>query len=544
MLELLFGIFGGLGLFIFGIFVMGEGLQKIAGDKIRIILSKLTNNNLIGVGVGAGVTSIIQSSSATTVIVVGFINAGLMTLTQSIGVIIGANIGTTITGQLIAFKLTKYALPILGVGSFMHLFCKRKKTKDIGEIIFGFGALFLGLAIMADAVQPLGTSAFTQNLFVKFSQNIFLGIFVGALITAIIQSSSVTTGMIIALGMSNLITLQAAIPLILGANIGTCVTALLASIKTTVSAKRAAVAHLLFNVIGVIITLPLIPLYTKVVLLTSVDIPRQVANMHTLFNVFNALIFLPFIPLYALLIKKMVPGEDIVITRGPKYIEKHLLKTPSVALSAAIKEMKRMAELAQEMINDAMEGFYENKRSSLEKVMPKERAVDDLQTAITNYLVELTQLELSEEQSEKIPAMLHSVNDIERIGDHATNLVELAEKKIDEKLVFSEYSIKELKEMHEKVNEMLNITMGALESMSKAEAKKILKIEQEVNDLTLKFKDNHIKRLKKGQCKLVSGLVFIDVLMNFEKIGDHLNNIGQAIKGGMKPKRLEEDKIV
>ena len=544
MLEILFGIFGGLGLFIFGIFVMGAGLQKIAGDKIRAILGKLTNKSLMGMGVGAGITSLIQSSSATTVLVVGFVNAGLMTLTQAIGVILGANIGTTITAQLIAFKLTNYALPILGIGSFTYLFCKKKKTKDVGETIFGFGALFLGLAIMGDAVKPLGDSVFAQNLFINFSQNPLLGILVGILITAIVQSSSVTTGVVITLGLSNLITLNAAIPLILGANIGTCVTAGLASIKTNISAKRAAVAHIIFNLVGAGIALLLMPLYIKIINFTSTDIARQIANTHTLFNVVNAFIFLPFIPLFVVLVKKIIPGKDVEITRGPKYIEKHLLATPSIAFSATLKEMRRMARIAQEMINDAMEGFYKNKRNPLTKVAPKENIVDDLQTAIADYLVELTQGELSKTQSEKIPALLHSVNDIERIGDHAENIVELAERKIDKKLIFSKSAIKEIKEMHQKVNEMLNITINALRSESKTEAEKILKIEAEINNLTLKFRDNHIRRLHGGRCKLLSGIVFLDVIMNLEKIGDHLNNIGQVIKSGMKVKRLEEDKIV
>lgn len=544
MLELLFGIFGGLGLFIFGIFVMGEGLQKLAGNKIKTILSKLTNNSFVGLGVGAGITSLIQSSSATTVLVVGFVNAGLMTLTQSVGVILGAHVGTTITGQLIAFKLTKYALPIVGIGSFIYLFCKRKKTKDLGETIFGFGTLFLGLAIMGDAVKPLGDSVFTQNLFVNFSQNPLLGVLVGMLITAIVQSSSVTTGMIITLGLSNLITFEAAIPLILGANIGTCVTALLASIKTNRSAKRAAAAHILSNTIGVGIALLMMPLYIKVITFTSSDIARQIANMHTLFNVVTALIFLPFIPLFVKVINRIIPGKDVEITRGPKYIEKHLLKTPSIAIATTLKEMRRMMKIVRGMIDDAMEGFYTNKRDPLTKVAPKELVVDDLQTAITNYLVELTQRELSKEQSEEIPALLHSVNDIERIGDHAENLVELAERKIDEKLFFSEQAVKEVKQMHQKVSEMLELTIIALKSESQKEAEKILEIEQEINKMTLKFRDNHIRRLNKRQCRLLAGIVFLDIIMNFEKIADHLNNIGQMIKGEMKVKRLEEDRIV
>ena len=544
MLETFFGIFGGLGLFIFGMFVMGEGLQKLAGDKIKTILGKLTNKSIMGLGVGAGITSIIQSSSATTVLIVGFVNAGLMTLTQAAGVIIGANIGTTITGQLIAFKLTKYALPILGIGSFIYFFCKRKKIKDIGETIFGFGALFLGLSIMSGVVKPLGDSIFVQNLFITFSQNPLLGILIGMLITALVQSSSVTIGLVITLGLSNLITLDAAIPLILGDNIGTCITAGLASIKTNLSAKRAAVVHIMFNVLGAGIALLLLPLYLKIVLFSSADIARQIANTHTLFNVVNAFIFLPFIPLLVILVKKIVPGKDIEIISGPKYIEKNLLKTPSIAFSATLKEIKRMAKISKEMIDDAMKGFYENKREPLTKIIPKEHAVDDLQLAISNYLVELTQGELSKEQSEKIPALLHSVNDIERIGDHAENFAELAERKIDEKIILSEQAMKEINKMHKKIDKMLEITIDALENRSKEKAKNIFKLEQEINDLTLKFRDNHVKRLEKGKCGLIAGIVFMDMLMNFEKVGDHLNNIGQAIKGDMKVKQFKEDKIV
>ena len=544
MLEILFGIFGGLGLFIFGISMMGIGLQKIAGDKIRVILGKLTNNRLVGMFVGAGVTSLIQSSSATSVLMVGFVNAGLITLTQAAGVILGANLGTTITGQLIAFKLTKYALPILGIGSFIYLFAKRRRTKDYGETIFGFGVLFLGLSIMGGAVQPLGGSVFAQNLFITFSQNPLLGILVGMLVTALVQSSSVTIGIVITLGISNLITLDAAIPLILGDNIGTCITAGLASIKTNISAKRVAAVHFMFNIIGAGIALILLPLYLKIILFSSTDIARQIANTHTLFNIVNVFIFLPFIPLFVMLTKKIIPGKDIEITRGPKYIEKHLLNTPSIAFSATLKEMRRMAGFTQEMIKDAMEGFYQNKRDSLAKVEPKEHIVDDLQIAIANYLVKLTQRELSKEQSEKIPSLLHVVNDIERIGDHAENIVELAERKIDKKLIFSKIAIKEIKEMHRKVNEMLKITIIALKSGSKKEAEEIFKIEKEINNMTLEFRDNHILRWHKRRCNLLSGVVFLDMIMNFEKIGDHLNNIGQAIKGDMRGKRFKEDRIV
>lgn len=534
--ELLFGIIGGLGLFLFGIHLMGEGLQKLSRDKIRTILSRFTNNRLSGVLVGAGVTSLIQSSSATTVIVVGFINAGLMTLRQSIGIILGANIGTTITAQLIAFKLTTYALLLVGLGSFLYFFSRKRKYKDIGETIFGFGTIFLGLNIITKAISPLSTEGgMITSLFLTLSHNPLLAVLVGLIVTAIVQSSSVTTGITIALASAGLIDINAAIPLVFGTNIGTCVTAILASINTTISAKRAAVAHVLFNVAGVLIAFILLPLYTNIVIhISPTDVARQIANTHTLFNIINTLIFLPFIPLYAKLITKLIPGEDIVITSGPRYLEKHLIKTPSIAISAATKEMLRMVKLTNEMIKESMEGFFDNNSKILARILPKERETDSLQEAITNYLVNLTQEELSQDQSEKIPALLHSVNDIERIGDHAMNIVELAERKMDNKLVFSEEAIAELKKMQSIINRMFTDIIQTLDNKDLKAAKRVLTKEEEINLLTMVLRQNHIERLNSGKCNILSGVVFLDIVMNLEKIGDHLTNIAQASLGSLK----------
>ncbi|MCJ7646837.1 Na/Pi cotransporter family protein, partial [bacterium] len=333
--ELIFGLVGGLGLFIFGIHLMGTGLHKAAGDRMRKILAALTSTPFIGMFVGLGVTSIIQSSSATTVILVGFVNAGLMTLRQSIGVILGADIGTTVTAQLIAFKLTDYALPVIGLGMALNLFARKKFYKNIGEFLFGFGILFLGLNILTGSVKPFGGSESVRNAFVIFSKSPITGIATGMVVTMIIQSSSVTVGLVLALASAGLIDLKGAIPLILGDNIGTCITAILASIGTTISAKRTAIAHVTFKVLGVLLLLPFLPYYEKFVATTATSIMRQCANAHTIFNVIITTLFLPLAGVLARTIEKAVPGKETVVEVGPKHLERHLLNTPVLALQAA-----------------------------------------------------------------------------------------------------------------------------------------------------------------------------------------------------------------
>jgi len=531
--ELIFGIVGGLGLFIYGIKLMGEGLQKAAGDKMRKLLKALTSNPLMGTIVGAGVTSMIQSSSATTVMAVGFVNAGLMTLKQAIGVILGANVGTTITAQIIAFKLTDYSLPILGIGFAIHFFSKRRFWKFFGLFMLGFGMLFLGLSTMSSVVKPLGESEAVRQAFLKFSHNPLLGLLTGIIVTTIVQSSSVSIGLVLTLASVGLIDLQAAIPLMLGANIGTCITATLASIGTTISAKRTAVAHVIFNVLGAVIVILFLPIYKNFILATSSDIARQCANAHTVFNVMNTIIFLPFVGIYAKLITKIVPGEEIVVETGPKFLERHLLNTPLVALDAATKEIIRMAKLAKEMVNDAMKCFFKRDLACMRVVSSKENVLDSLQGAVAHYLVELTQRSLSGEESSKIPPMLHSVNDLERIGDHSENLSELAERVISESLSFSEQAKNELEQMRSEIDQMSADVIKALETINPDDAKTVIHREERINRFTEQLKQNHIKRLNDGTCKVVSGIVFLDMINNFEKIGDHLTNVGQAVMGDL-----------
>jgi len=531
--ELIFGVLGGLGLFIYGIKLMGEGLQKAAGDKMRKLLKALTSKPLMGVMVGAGVTSLIQSSSATTVMLVGFVNAGLMTLKQAMGVILGADIGTTITAQIIAFKLTDYALPILGIGFLIHFIAKGRFWKFFGLFMFGFGMLFLGLQIMTSVARPMAESETIRHAFLNFSSNPLLGVLTGMVATMIVQSSSVTVGMVLTLASVGLLDLQGAIPLILGDNIGTCVTAMLASIGTTVSARRTAVAHVAFKTAGVIVVILLLPLFNKLIVLTSTDIARQCANAHTLFNIMITLTFLPLLGIFAKVVTRVVPGKEVVVEAGPKHLEPHLLNTPLLALDAATKEIVRMAGMSGEMVDDAMQCFFKKDLACIRAVSAKEDAVDSLQEAVSNYLVELTQRSLSEGESAKIPALLHSVNDIERIGDHAENLIELGERKISDNLPFSEQAMSELKQMHGEIQQMTASAIKALESNDPEEAKAVMQKEERVNKLTEQMRQNHIKRLNEGTCRVLSGIIFLDMLSNFEKIGDHLTNVAQAVMGNL-----------
>jgi len=532
--EVIFGLFGGLGLFIYGIWQMSEALHKVCGEKMRRVLHNLTGSPIRGILVGAGVTVLIQSSSATTVMVVGFVNAGLMSIVQALGIIFGANIGTTITAQLIAFRLTDYALPFIGLGMLTMFLAKKKTHKHIGEFLLGFGILFLGLKISTDVVKPLGGNPLFNNILVSFSRNPLLGVLAGAVITGILQASGVTVGMVLGLAMINLIDLRAAIALVFGCNIGTCATALLASIGTNVSARRVAVAHVMFNITGTVIFLPFLAPFQNLISHTSSELPRQIANAHTLFNVINTLIFIPFIRPYANLLTKIVKGkEEEEIEYLPKYLERHLLNTPPIALEAAVKETIRTLGLTQKMVGLAMESFFDNDAKSLEKVAQGEEAVDSLREAITNYLVELMQRELSPGESRKIPPLIHAINDVERIGDHAENLRDLAQQRIDNRTPLSEIAIEELKKMYEDINRMISCSINALKLNKIDEAKLVLEQECQINTLRDRLKGNHVKRLEQGQCKVLSGVVFLDVISNLEKIGDHLTNVAQAVIEGL-----------
>jgi len=527
-------IAGGLGLFLYGITLMSASLQKAAGQRLKNVLKLLTTNRFVAVSVGAFVTALIQSSSATSVMVVGFVNAGLLQLQQAIGVIIGANIGTTITGQLIAFKIDKFALPIIGVGFAMMMLSKHRQRRLWGEAMVGFGLLFLGLSIMKQVLTPLGGSEIFRNFFIRFSTQPILGVLAGMLVTFIIQSSSATVGLTMALAAAGLIDLRGAICLVLGENIGTTITAQIASIGSNRIARQAAFAHSMFNVIGVAAMTILMytsPFYVNLVRSTSGDIMRQVANSHTLFNVMNAAIFVPLIGFLKLVVEKIVPHREEDIPIEPHYLERHLLDTPLVAINQAKNEIVRMGKLARQTVNAATKAFFEANNADFKRIHMLEDGVDNLQREITHYLVELAKRSLTEIESEQLPVLLHTINDLERIGDHAENIVELAERRIFQRIVLDDIALREIRMIAEEVDQMADYTIDALAENDRDLARRALAIEERVNRLHVEMRQGYARRLRKGEVSATSGLLFFDLIMNYEKMGDHYTNIAQAVLG-------------
>lgn len=532
-MDLFFGLMGGLALFIYGMQTMGEGLQKAAGDRMKKILELLTGIPVIGVLVGAGVTALIQSSSATTVMTVGFVNAGLMTLKQAIGVVMGANIGTTITAQLIAFKLSHYIFPIIAVGFILFFLSKRKTYKYFGQVMLGFGILFLGLDIMKDAMAPLRDYPGFQEVMTTFGHYPLLGVAIGIVMTVLIQSSSATIGILIALASQGLIPLNSAIPILLGDNIGTCITAVLASIGTNLTARRAAVGHVLFNVCGTVIFLVFLPFFLAFVQAISPegDIARQIANAHTSFNVINTMLFLPFISLFVKLITNLVPGREQVVAKGPIYLDDRMLNSPALALSLARKEIIRMARLAQKNVCDAMEGFFNKDKKLLDSVLDRENVIDDLEKEIYVYLAKIAQKGLTSSLARRHTGLMHVVNDIERVGDHAENIAQMAFSRIEDNLPFTEQALAELSNMKEVVSTAFANAIEALQNNDPEKAKFVIQEEKRIDIMVRDLRKSHINRLNCGKCFPGAGVVFLDIISNLERVGDHSNNIGQVVLG-------------
>ncbi|MCP3177881.1 Na/Pi cotransporter family protein [Desulfuromonas sp. KJ2020] len=553
--TLIFGLFGGLGLFLFGMKIMSEGLQKVAGDKMRKILSALTANRFISTLVGLSVTAIIQSSSATTVMVVGFVNAGLMSLYQAIGVVLGANIGTTITAQLIAFKITAYALPAIGAGTALKLFSRNRKWVYAGEILLGFGILFFGLATMKEAFEPVKTSVEFRDMFLLVGDHYLLGVFIGAVLTIIVQSSTATLGITLALATSGIISFEASVVLILGENIGTTITANLAAIGTNLAARRTALAHFLFNLIGVAYMVAFLPIFMNLVDMITPGaadfvietqnqaasfggsvgdkpfIARHIANTHTLFNIINTLIFLPMIGILAKLSTLLIRGKDVEMEYHLKYIDSRVLNTPPIALGQARAETRRMAQMTLEMLEGTIEFLADNNDKSIPALEKKEEAVDLLQREITDFLVALSQQSISQDSSKDIASLMHMVNDLERVGDHCENLWRLGLRRKGEKVTFSEIANAEIQEIGEKSKDFLSFTVQALERQDKTIQEKASFMEEEIDQLEETFRNNHIARLNTSECAVDPGLIFVDMLHNFEKIGDHTFNVTRAIIG-------------
>lgn len=529
--QMVLTVLGGLGLFILGMNMMSEGLQRAAGNRLRRILELLTFNRYVAIITGTVVTMLIQSSSATTVMVVGFVNAGLMDLTRAVGTILGANIGTTITGQLVAFKITEVALPAIAAGVFMSTFLKKRVCRNAGHAILGFGLLFLGISIMGSELGNLKDYPNVVNLLAAFGQHRLLGLLAGMLFTALIQSSSATTGMVIVMVQQGLLDIDAAMALVLGSNIGTCATALLASIGTGLSARRTAVAHVLFNVFGVIIFTVALGPYTDLIQVLSTHVDRQVAWGHTIFNTVNTLLFLPFITPFVKLITRLVPGQEEIIEAGAKYLDKNLLKTPVLALGAAEREIGRMADLTLDMMDDAMNMLIKSDMNILKAIERKESVVDQLEKDISVYLAKLAQDSLTGDQSRLLASYLHAVNDIERIGDHAENISTLVREKIEDGYPFSESALEELKDMYTKVRNMIAKAIASYRAKNVALAREIVIDDNEIDRMEKRLRQRHVGRINEGRCFPPSGVLYLDIIANFERIGDHATNIAQVVLG-------------
>ena len=536
-MDIVIGLMGGLGLFLYGMNLMGDGLQKSAGAKLKKIIELLTSNVIMGVLVGMLVTMVIQSSSATTVMVVGFVNAGIMSLTQAIGVIMGANIGTTVTAQLVSLDVDFLAPISLGIGIVIYMFAKKSKTRHIAEILLGFGILFTGMEFMKDAVSPLKEYEGFTNMLLSFGSNPILGVLMGFAITAIVQSSSASMGMLIALASEGLIPITAALPILYGENIGTCVTSLISSIGATKNARRAAVMHLTFNLIGSLIFMFILsgPIVKLVTYIDPDNTARQIANAHTLFNVINVLILLPFNKLIVKLAIKLVPeteGEEEDDNKIIKYIDDRMIETPSIALTNTLKETIRMGEKAKECFNYSMEGILENSEKKVEKAFKKERHVNEPQKSILSYLLKLPKSSLNDNAIETVDALFSVVNDIERIGDHSENIAELAKIAIDSKLKFSQDATKELTEMYEKVLSTYSYAIDAMEKSDVELAYKIIRMEERVDLMEKSYRANHMQRLNNSTCNFETGIIYLDIITNLERISDHSLNIAQQVISG------------
>ncbi len=519
----------GLGLFIYGMQLMAGGLQKVAGDRMRRLLEVLTSNALLAVSVGTVVTAIVQSSSATTVMVIGFVNASLMTLRQAVGVILGANIGTTISTQMVSFKLTHFAPVAIGLGVVLLMFGKKKSTKDLGEIFLGFGILFFGMATMGSAMKPLRTYQPFIDLMTSVAARPWLGVAIAAVFTAIIQSSSATTAIVVALASQGLISFQCAIPLILGSNIGTTITALLASINTSLTSRRAAVAHALFNIGGVVLFMLILKPFSNLAMATSVLTERQIANAHTIFNIANTVLVLPFINLFVRLIERIVPGKEKVVEEPDPchaiYLDKMLLSNPSIALGQATREIFRMGEHALEMLSTTETAFLTEDRNLIDKAFEIEQTINCLEREIIDYLVDISQNSLTEEQSVRLNYLFECVNDVERVGDHTENIAELVVTKIDKKLPFSKQAYEELDDIYNKIKKMVEDSLEVLKEHNEPLIKRVGEEEQQIDLLEAQLRKSHIKRLSDGTCHPQSGIIYLDIISNFERIADHANNV-------------------
>nr|WP_288323099.1 Na/Pi cotransporter family protein [uncultured Peptostreptococcus sp.] len=529
-MEIGISLIAGLGMFLYGMNVMGDGLQKAAGDKLKKIIEMLTTNRIMGVLVGAVVTGIIQSSSATTVMTVGFVNAGIMTLKQAIGIIMGANIGTTVTAQLVSFSIEKYAPIAIGIGVLFWLFTKNTTVKNFSEILIGFGILFVGMNFMKAAAAPVSEMQSVHNAMLYLSRNPLLGVLAGFMITGTIQSSSASIGILIVLASQGVLPITAALPVLYGDNIGTCVTSLLSTIGASRNSKRTALMHLCFNVIGTILFIVVLsrPIIRIVENADPTNVPRQIANAHTLFNLVNVVVLLPFSNYIVKLAYKLVPineEEEDEKLATTKFLDDRMLETPSIALSNTVDEIIRMASRSTRSLNYAYDSIKSGSDELRSKSFDYEQIVNSLQYDITNFLFKLTTRNLSDAERIKTDVLFHIVNDIERVGDHAENIAEISQELSDKNVVFSEEAIKELDLIFDIASNNFYDSITAIKTNNLELAETVAQREKKVDLLEQSARNSHMARLHEESCSVEAGIYFLDIISNLERISDHSKNI-------------------
>ncbi len=541
--TLLFGLIGGLGMFLFGMRLMSDGLRSVGSERMRSILAGLTRNTFAAILIGTAVTSLIQSSSATTVLVVGLVNAGLLALKQAVGIVLGANIGTTVTAWMVSamafLKPSTYALPAIGIGFLISQVARKQKVKQWGQVLLGFGILFFGLSIMKDGFGPLKESARAASMLGSFGTNPLLGVLVGTAFTMLLQSSSATIAIVQVLAFQGVIPFSAALPLILGDNIGTTITVQIAAFGGTRAARRTAVSHTLFNVIGVIIILPFIyngwysVLVQRLVpgLLTPASAMVHIAAAHTLFNVVNVMLWVPAIGFLTRLATRFVPGEDVALPpSGPKHLARHLLETPGAAIQATVEELAHMAEVARDTARLSFASFFAGDDSRIREIRCSESGLDELQIAITDYLIEISERHPHERDTRMFPVLIHSVNDLEKVGDYCFNLTQLIERMKSENLTIPEEALPNLHAIAERVDRMMSHLIQGLKSRSVAEAEPILALESEIDSLRDNSRRRQIDRLLAHKDDPRAEILCMDFATNLEKMADHVTNIAQALK--------------
>ncbi len=541
ILRLIPALLGGLAIFVYGMNMLGEGLQKSAGEKLRNVVALLTSNPIMGILVGAVVTCLIQSSSATTVMVVGFVSAGIMTLRQAIGVIMGANIGTTITAWLVSIDIGDYALPIVAIGFILYFFVKNKKVKYVGQILFSFGLLFVGLNMMSDIMAPLAKSQAVENLIFQVTGNRWLGMLIGTAFTGIVQSSSAAIAILQKLASQTtssgeaLVSLGAALPILFGSNIGTTMTALLASIGASVNAKRAAITHTIFNFAGSFIFIWFIGPFEQLVKLilggsaTASNMDTAIATSHSIFNIVNTLLFIPFIGLLAKTVTIIVKGKESDQEKTLVYIGEKV-STPTISLDLAMKEMLRMGKIVRQMVDKTKDVIMEQRVSAITEVEKMEETVDMLQYEILNYLSNIMSARsLTPSESVRLTGYMRMVHDLERIGDHCDSSTRLGASNIEKKIQYSESALVELKEVFDKIGLVMDHTLMALEKNNKEMVRNVLSEENNMDNIEKELREKHLERLNRGECNPNTAITFVELIHTMERMTDNCKNIAESV---------------